>query len=98
MVKMIRPQSVAQVAESARLQEMIVEALMRKQRQQHKGLLMGPANGGGRLVSREIGKSGGSTKSGTWPSTMPYGEQLREQRRLVGLCFRCGDKYHFRHQ
>ena len=30
MVKMIRPQSVEQVVESARLQEMTIEALMRK--------------------------------------------------------------------
>ena len=26
--------------------------------------------------------------------TAPSGDQLREQRRLAGLCFRCGDKYH----
>lgn len=32
MVKMIRPQTVGQAVESARLQEMVVEALMKKQR------------------------------------------------------------------
>ena len=98
MVKMIRPQSVEQAAESARLQEMTVEALMRKQRQQHKGLSIGPTHGGGKYGSKEIGKSRGGIKQGTGPNTVPYGEQLSEQRRLAGLCFRCGDKYHFGHQ
>ena len=34
MIKMIRPQTIEQAVESARLQEMVVEALMKKQRQQ----------------------------------------------------------------
>ena len=62
MVKMIRPQIVEQAAESARLQEMIVEALMKKQRQQHNGLMVGLTNRGVKYVNREVGKSGGGMK------------------------------------
>jgi len=32
------------------------------------------------------------------PNPTPFGEQLREQRRLAGLCFRCGEKYHMGYQ
>lgn len=54
MVKMIRPRTVEHVVESAWLQEMVMEALMRKKRQQQKDVTLGTFNrpgGGGRLQS-----------------------------------------------
>ena len=47
MVKMMKPRTVEQASESGRLQEMSVEALMKKQRQQQRGVALGTGPVGG---------------------------------------------------
>jgi len=98
MVKVLRPQTVEQAAESARLQELAVEALLKKQRQQTKGMVAGASISGGKGYAREPMKVSNGSRGGVGTGSLSYGDQLREQRRLAGLCFRCGDKYHVRHQ
>ena len=44
MVKVPKPQSMEQALENARLQELVVEALIRKQRQQTRGVVVGSSN------------------------------------------------------
>lgn len=94
MVKMMRPRTVEQASESARLQETLVEVMMKKQRQQQRGMVLGISNVGGKNYNQEVMK--GKQVGGS--SSVPYEEQLGEQRRLAGLCFRCGDKYYQGHQ
>lgn len=43
MVKMLHPETMEQAAENARLQEIMIEAIMKKQRQHSKGANVGPA-------------------------------------------------------
>ena len=62
MVKVLRPQTVAQASEDARLQELVVEALLKKQRQQRKGMVAGTQNGVERYFSREVGKGTNGVK------------------------------------
>lgn len=98
MVKMMKLQTVEQASESARLQEMMVEALIKKQRQLPRGANPGTAGMGTKGYHRDANRGNNGGKSNTGMSSIPYGEQLREQRRMAGLCFRCGDRYHPGHQ
>jgi len=84
MVEMMRPRSVQEAIEDALLQELTVEALMKRQRGQNKG--MNP-----RMVL-----SGGRVKYLTnepHDSSLPLREKLIEQGRIAGLCFWCEDRY-----
>ena len=95
MVKMIRPRIVEQAIESDRLQEMVVEALMKKHRQQSKAMTMGTSHQGGKGFNQErIVNNPGAKQSGV---PHPTG-RFNDQRRQPGMCFRCGDKYFPRHQ
>ena len=58
MVNMIQPQTMKQAAESARLQEMIIEALTKKQRNQTRGVITGGWQVGNRLVASNMGHQG----------------------------------------
>ena len=87
MFKMMRPRIVEQAFESARLQEMFVEALMKKQRQQQRGVALGTCSVGGKSYHQDIAKGNQGVRSVGGSSSVPYREQLREQRRLAGLCF-----------
>ena len=98
MVKVLRPQTIEQAAESACLQELVVTALLKKQRQQLRGMVAGASNLGGKGYSWESVKVYNGSKNVVGSSSVNFGEQLREQMRLVGLYFRYGDKYHPRHQ
>ena len=60
MVKMMRPRSVQEVAEDALLQELTVEALMKKQRGQSRGINLGM------VLSRERMQSKKNFRGGTW--------------------------------
>ena len=58
MVKMMRPRSVQEAAEDALLQELTVEALMKKQRSQMIGVNPGMALSGGRIQNKENFRGG----------------------------------------
>jgi len=82
---MLQPCTVEQATESARLQKMVVEALVRKQRQQPRGVIMGTTSQGGKGYNKELVKGSSGVKSLDGPSsghTMPpQGGRLIEQRR-----------------
>ena len=75
MVKMMRLLTVEHASESAQLQEMVVEVLMKKQKQQQKGVIQGRSG-----VKNVGGPSLGH-------NTTPHGEKLIEHRRLASLCY-----------
>lgn len=58
----------------------------------------GASNPGGRGYTREPVRVSDGSRGGMGAGSLPYGDQLREQRRIAVLCFRCGDKYHIGHQ
>ena len=74
MVKVLRPQIVEQVAESARLQELAVEALLKKQKQQTRGMGVGASNMGGKGYAREPAKVNNGSRSGGGTSLLPFGD------------------------
>ena len=53
---------------------------------------------GGKGYGREPVKVNSGSRGGMGLGSVPFGDQLREQRRLAGLCFCYGDKYHIGHQ
>jgi len=99
VVKMFKPQNV-QAFEGASLQELTVEALMKKQRSQNKGSNSGLVLSRGRMQSKENFRGGTGVRylTTTPPnSTLQQMDKLIKHRRVVGLCFRCGDRYFPRH-
>ena len=78
MVKMIRPRTVEHAVECARLQEMVVEALMKKQRQQSKAMAAGTSHQGGKGINQEWAVSNSGAKPSGVPHTMG---RFNEQRR-----------------
>ena len=60
--------------------------------------MVGSSNPTGRHPNRDPIRGGSGMRGVVGPNPTPFGEQLREQRRLAGLCFRCGEKYHMGHQ
>ena len=99
MVKMMQPRTVKQAVDSARLQEMTIEAMLKKQRSQMRGLSAGGWQPRNRAMGRDIGQ--GSKNVLALPPTTTLaanGGRMMEQRHLVGLCYRCGDKYFVGHK
>ena len=100
MVKMIRPRSVHEATKDVLLQELMVEALMKKQRGQMRGVNPGMAPLGGTIQNKENFKGGTRVRymANSVPNpSLPQRNKLIEQRRAVGLCFKCGDKYTIGH-
>lgn len=56
--------------------------------------MVGTSSRGVRHFSREIGKGNSRVKGIASQNQTLLGDQLKEQRRLASLCFRCGQKYH----
>ena len=72
---------------------------MKKQRSQVKGVITGGWQAGNRATIRDMGQGGKGVLA--LPSTVlgpTSGGRLMEQRRQVGLCYKCGDKYFFGHK
>lgn len=102
---MLHPKTVKQAAESVRLQELTVEALVKKQRMHIRGISSTACQQGNQVVAatrrfnREAAKNGQNFRNlavqPTVVSNQPTGGKfgIVEQRREAGLCFRCGDKY-----
>ena len=93
MVKMIRPRTVEQVVERAKLQEMVVEALLKKQRvQQQRTVHSGNWQQGGNSkgVNKEMvrGNIGGRNFVNS-----NLGGRPNDLKRQPGACYRCGDRY-----
>jgi len=86
-----------EAAKGASLQEMMFEALLKKQRGQNKGLVPGSWQYGRTSVGKETLRLGTEVKPPA-PQNPPYKNKLMEQRRQASLCFKCGDKYTLGHQ
>ena len=79
------------------LHELIVEALMKKQRLMYRSgthNVLTPVGNQGRETIR--GMQGVRSLPPSTPKT--HGDRLMEQRRQIGLCFKCGDRYFLGHQ
>ncbi|XP_052201138.1 uncharacterized protein LOC127807380 [Diospyros lotus] len=100
VVKMLAPATVKQAAEKARLQELTWEAVFKKGRTwNHVGAQQGR---GISFPSGEYSKStmGVSGQGGprTSNNSRSNKNSTMEQRRQLGLCFKCGEKYGPGHQ
>ena len=60
---------------------MVVEALMKKQRQQQKGVVLGASHLGGKHLNREMVKGNVGMKNGAGSSSSSYGGKLGEENR-----------------
>lgn len=80
-----------QATKNARLQEMVVEALMKKQRQQHRAETGGASHQGEKGHNRDWGRGNQGVRNSGGPSSRG---KYYEPRRQPGLCFRCGDKHY----
>lgn len=78
-----------------------MEALMKKQRNQGKGSSYGLTPPMRRMQGREAYKARAMPKLQALPLPAVMGQQggrVSKQRRPMGLCYRCGDKYFLGHQ
>jgi len=94
MVKMMMLMTIRQVAEKARLQKLTLEAIFKKNRVAMRPLPSQncPIWGSNRPLLL------GGPSGGPKVSPLPSCATTMEQRRLMGLCLKCGEKYHAGHQ
>lgn len=98
-VKMTRPRTVQEAMESALLQEMNVEAMMKVQRSQARGHGFVPTPTVERGTIRETYKTGPIPKLPAPPTNaMQQGGRMMEPKRPPGLCYKCRDKYYPGHR
>ncbi|XP_052171653.1 uncharacterized protein LOC127787633 [Diospyros lotus] len=98
MVKMMRPRTMQEATEDAVLQELTVEALLKKQRIQGRGNAYGANYSGGRVPGKEMVRSEKRAKFLASSFAGQQGVKQWEHRRPTGLCYRCGDEYTPGHQ
>lgn len=96
MVKIMTPTSVKQAAEKARLQELALEAIFKKHKVPYKPSILAGQYGGGN--ARPLLTWHNQQNSKTTINNNGSKENLIEQRRQLGLCFKCGEKYGPGHQ
>lgn len=90
---------VKQAAKSARLQELIIETLIKKLRNQARGVIARGWQAGSRITAREMGShSKGVLASPPTNPTPTTGSKLMEQRPLASLCYKCGEEYFIGHK
>lgn len=100
VVTIKEPTTINRAAEKAKLQELALEAIFKKQRMVTRGL---------NTSNPQVGSGGGFKATSSVPQKghmMPKTTQnpahvkslSLEQKRLLGLCFRCGEKYGPGHQ
>lgn len=100
-VHVLQPSTVQEATEGAFLQEMTFEALLKKQRGQNRGAMAGAMPYGGRPTGKELMRTGPGVRYPALPlvsQNFQKRDKLLEQRRLAGLCIKCGDKYTPGHQ
>ena len=100
IVKMMQPTPISQAAEKAKLQEWALEAIFKKHRMVSKGLnTSSPLLGsGGVFKAANSGPQKGNMMAKTAPNPAPVKSPSMEQKRQLGLCFHCGEKYGLGHQ
>ena len=91
MVKMMTPTTVRQATEKARLQEMTLEAIFKKHNVPYESSLLAGQYEGGNSRILLTGPNQEAAKASSYNNGTKG--NLIEQRRQLGLCFRCGDKY-----
>ena len=96
MVKMTMPTTVREAAEKARLQELTLEAIFKKNKSMAKSSTMGGPFSGVNLKAMVPVVTTGGQKGGF--NAGPNRSTTLDQRRMLGLCFRCGEKYSPGHQ
>lgn len=93
MVKMMMPTTVRQAIEKARLQELTLEVVFKRNRVVTRPISPHNSLVGGTTRALVVGGTSGGTKA----NPPPFRSTTMEQRRLMGLCYWCGEKYSLRH-
>lgn len=93
MVKMMMPTTVRQVTEMARLQELTLEVIYKKNRTMVRPLSLSNPSSGGNTRALVAGGAIGGLRANPNPLRSP----TMEQRRLMGLCYKCGEKFRLGH-
>jgi len=89
MVKMMQPATVKQVADKARLEEMALEATFKRH---HITGKIQPS------TSQQLEGNMGTSTLGWNPRVNTSKYLAMDQRRQLGLCYRCGDEFSLSHQ
>ncbi|XP_052198354.1 uncharacterized protein LOC127805643 [Diospyros lotus] len=92
-VKMMHPVAVKQAAEKARLKELAQEAIFRKHKLQPKANPVSNQSIGGSLKASNPVAQRGTLIPKAIPSPALVKPLSVEQKRKLGLCFGCGEKY-----
>ncbi|XP_052173188.1 uncharacterized protein LOC127788669 [Diospyros lotus] len=98
MVKVLQPKTLKHAIDGARLHELIVEALMKKQRLMNRGGTHNVLTLIGKNQGREAFRGVQEMKSLPFLGSKLQGDRLMEERRQANLCFKCGDRYFPEHQ
>ena len=86
---MVQPVTVKQAAEKARLQELALEAILKKYTIFTEIQLS---------FSQQLEGNQDNLNSRVYPNPYSGKSSTMEQRRKLGLCYECGDKFSLGHQ
>ena len=89
MVKMMMRTTVRQAAEKARLQELTLEAIYKRNRTLVRPLPPNNPTLGGDSQALVTGEAVKRLRA----NPNPLQSHTMEQRRLMGLCYKCGEKF-----
>jgi len=93
MVKMMQPATIKQAAEKARLQKLALEVIFRKHKVLPKSYPLVNQQPGGNARMANSGMNRRNLNPKVFTSPNPVKSPSMEQRRQLGLCYKCCEKF-----